>query len=218
MQIFGTDFDGVIINIEPEKAVVFAELVNRKWKADKNEAAKFWREFLGTSRRHKFDHFYEKMFGKKLDEQTYQLIRAEYGNYLKTNFYPKVKFLPGALEILKLARENFDFTFVSSGMPLDEINYLIQLLGLTEYFDVVLGTDNVYKSKNEHFAELLKDKHPDLFVFLADGAKDMEVAKKFGAKAIAVLTNRPKKELVKAGADFICQTPLEAIPILQKML
>lgn len=158
MKIFGTDFDGVIINIEPQKAVDFGELVNKEWGIDKDEAIKFWKEFAGTSRRHKFDHFYESKFGKKLDDNEYQLIEHNFSTILKTKYYPSVQFLPGALELLKFVRANFDFTFVSSGMTMDEINYLVKVLRLSEYFDLILGTDNVYKSKSDHFRKILADK------------------------------------------------------------
>lgn len=218
MKIFGTDFDGVIINIEPQKAVVFGELVSSEWKIDRDEATKFWRDFPGTSRRHKFDYFYEKEFAGKLDDRTYQLIQSKYSNFLKTNYYPKVKFLPGALELLKFVRGNFGYTFVSSGMPMGEIKYLVKLLGLTEYFDLLLGTNNTYKTKSDHFKEIYADKNPDLTVFIGDGAADMRVAMEFGAKSVGVLTNRPREELEEAGATITCETPLEAIPLIKSFL
>jgi phosphoglycolate phosphatase-like HAD superfamily hydrolase len=218
MKIFGTDFDGVIINIEPKKAAAFAELVNKEWGIDKDAACACWHDFCGTSRRYKFDYFYKKEFGKKLDDEAYQLIESKYSSFLKANYYPKVKFLTGALELLKFAHENFDYTFVSSGMPMEEIKYLIKLLGLSQYFDLVLGTNNTYKSKSDHFRELLADKNPDLLVFVADGAKDMEIAKEFGAKSVGILSNRPRRELEEAGASAICETTLQAIPLIKSWL
>lgn len=42
MKIFGTDYDGVIINIEPQKAEIFGTLLMKEWGIDKNVAAKFY--------------------------------------------------------------------------------------------------------------------------------------------------------------------------------
>ena len=62
MKIFGTDYDGVIINIEPQKAEVFGNLLNKKWQINKNEASNFWILKGGTPRKYKFDYFYQSRF------------------------------------------------------------------------------------------------------------------------------------------------------------
>lgn len=218
MKIFGTDFDGVIINIEPQKAAVFGDLVSKEWGINENEAAMFWGDFAGTSRRHKFNYFYKQHFGKELDDKTYELIEPKLSEFLKLRYYPTAEFLPGAVELLKFARNNFDYCFVSSGVPLEEIRYLIEFLGLSSYFDLVLGTSNIYKTKSDHFREIFSDKNPDLLVFIGDGAADMKVAKEFNAKAVGVLTNRLQEELEEAGASVTCPTPLEAIPLIESFL
>lgn len=218
MKIFGTDFDGVIINIEPQKAIAFEKLVNKEWGMDENEVKKYWMATGGIGRRVKFDYFYHKKFGKNLSDKEYKLVENKFSNLLKTKYYPKVELLTGALNLLKFARANFDFTFVSSGMPIEEINYLIKLLGLSEYFDAILGTSKLFKSKTDHFQKVVEEKTPDLIVFAGDAAQDMKVAKQFGAKVIGVLTNRSKEELEQAGATVTCASPLEVISVLQKML
>ena len=218
MKIFGTDFDGVIINIEPQKAAAFAELVNNEWGIDKDAAYNCWHDFCGTSRRFKFDYFYKKKFGEKLDDKTYQLIEPQLSMILKTKYYPSAQFLPGALEMLKFARENFDYCFVSSGVPMAEIKYLLDLLDVSKYYDSILGTDNIYKSKADHFRKILGGKHYDPLIFIADGIEDMKVAKEFNAKTIGVTTNHTGKELKKAGATITCETPLEAIPLIKSFL
>lgn len=50
-KIFGTDYDGVIINIEPQKALAFGEIMQRYWNVDRDEAATLWMATGGTSRR-----------------------------------------------------------------------------------------------------------------------------------------------------------------------
>ena len=65
MRAFGTDFDGVVINVETQKAQAFGALLNKEWNIDKKEAAIFWRNSGGTSRRYKFDYLYMKRFNKK---------------------------------------------------------------------------------------------------------------------------------------------------------
>jgi len=66
-----------------KKSAAFADLVNDEWGINKNEAYECWRDFAGTSRRFKFDYFYEKKFNKKLNDRAYQLIEPKLSNLLK---------------------------------------------------------------------------------------------------------------------------------------
>ena len=205
MKAFGTDYDGVIINIEPQKATAFGELLYKEWGISKEQASKFWIAKGGTSRRYKFDHFFEEKFSKKLPVEIYNIIESKYSDLLKSEFYPKIKLLSGALNLLKFARSHFDFTFVSSGAPTKEIEYLINLKGVSDYFDLILGTDDHFRSKTDHFIEVIQKQKPDLIVFVADSPEDMKVAKDTKAIAIGVLTNHTKPELLNAGAKYVCE-------------
>jgi len=204
MKVFGTDYDGVIINIEPQKAEAFGVLLNKRWGIDGKEASTFWIEAGGTSRRYKFDYFYKKRFNKKLDNERHKKIEKEYSNLLKKEFYPRSKLSPHALEILKYARSHFDYTFISSGIPMEEINYLVNLNGLSGYFDLILGTNEKYQSKQDHFKEIIEKQKPDLLVFIADGLEDVRIAKEFRAISIGVSTNHSREELLRAGATYVC--------------
>ena len=204
MRAFGTDYDGVIINIEPQKAQAFAETLNKYWRTDIKEASDFWLKKGGTSRRYKFDYFYYKVYKQQLPEEDYKVIEQEYSQLLKTKFYPQVTILPGARELLEYARAHFEFMFVSSGVPMEEINYLVNLNGVSQYFDLVLGTNQIYTSKREHFKKIIEEKRPDNIVFIADSPEDMKVTKEFSDTiALGVLTNHSEEELKNAGADFI---------------
>lgn len=217
MKIFGTDYDGVIINIEPQKAEAFGTILNKAWNICKEEAAKFWIATGGTSRRYKFDYFYAKQFGKQLKDEDYKTIEQEYSNVLKTQFYPTVALVPHALELLQFARSQFDYTFVSSGIPMEETRYLVNLNGISEYFDIVLGTNAIYTSKRDHFQEVIAKQKPDLFVFMADGLEDMKVAKEFSVISIGIPTNHSEEELCGAGATKVC-TLSESIEFIRKLI
>lgn len=189
MKIFGFDYDGTIINIEPEKANAFGELISKYWDVDKKEAADFWINGGGTSRRYKFDYFYEKQYTQKLPDKIYNEIEPKFSKLLQQKYYPKVRLLPYALDILKFVRAKFDFVFVSSGVPLEEIRYLVHFNGLSDYFDLVLGTSKKYLTKRNHFREILNTKKPSLLVFMGDSAEDIKVAKQYRAIAIGLPTN-----------------------------
>lgn len=125
--------------------------------------------------------------------------------------------LPHALDVLKFVRSRFDFVFVSSGVPLEEIRYLVKLNGLPDYFDLVLGTNEKYLSKRDHFKEILQTKKPSLFIFMRDSAEDVIIANQFNAISISLPTNQGEEVLKKTGAKFICSLE-ESIPIIKKLL
>lgn len=217
MKVFGTDYDGVIINIEPQKANAFGALLEKEWGININKTARFWIEKGGTSRKYKFDYLYKKRFGKKLKDLEYKNIEEKFSKILKTEFYPKLKLLPGALEIFNFARTNFDFLFVSSGVPTEELKYLIDLNNLSSYFDLILGTGDKYNSKKDHFKQLVNEQNPELIVYVSDGLEDMKIAKEFNAFSIGIPANHSKKELAEAGANEVCDLN-EIINIIKNRL
>jgi len=216
MKIFGTDYDGVIINIEPQKAKAFGIILNRYWKVDEKEGEDFWLATGGTSRKYKFNYFYTRQFDKELPEVEYAKIESEFSQSLKEKLYLNLSLLPGVLDLLKFARSNFDHTFVSSGVPMEEIRYLVKLNNIAEYFDLILGTNNEYPSKIEHFKKVVSVWNPDKMFFVADGTEDMRIARKANAIPIGILTNHTEQELREAGAETTCdlQNAISAIKAL----
>lgn len=218
MKIFGTDYDGVIINIEPKKALAFGELLNIHWGVNTEEASDFWLATQGTSRRYKFDHYYEKVFQDKLSEKAYKKIESEFSHVLKNQCYPQVQLLPGAEKLLQYAQNHFELLFVSSGISMDEIKYLVNLNGLSNYFNLILGTDNQYPSKREHFQKIILDHHPDNIVFVADGPEDMRIAKEFTCvTSVGVTSNHTEKELSAVGADHVVSNLPQVHSLLRKL-
>lgn len=217
MKVFGTDYDGVIINIEPQKAKAFGLLLNKHWGVETDQATKFWLRTGGMPRRYKFDFFYEKQFSEKLSNEDYNIIESEYSRLLKRDFYPNLELLPGALELLNFARKSFDHTFISSGVPMEEINYLVSLNSLKEYFDLTLGTSEKFSTKKEHFKEVKSEWNPETIIFVADSPEDMKIAKKNGAVPLGVLTNHTKKELMRAGAWEVCDLS-NAVSLIRNLL
>jgi phosphoglycolate phosphatase-like HAD superfamily hydrolase len=218
MKIFGTDYDGVIINIEPQKAHAFGDILQKHWEINSKDASEFWMEKGGTSRRYKFNYFYELRYKKILSNEEYGKIEEEFGDLLKSKYYPSVELLPGTKELLDFASSNFDYRFVSSGVTDDEIKYLARLNGVEKYFNIILGTNEKYLSKHDHFAELLKDKKPHALFFIADGPEDMKVAKLFNATAVGILSTHKSDELFSAGADFVCNDLYKCKSLLEKIL
>ncbi len=206
MKIIGFDFDGTIIDIEEQKSRAFGVILNKYWGTGIDEAAKYWIDTGGKSRRSKFDYFFRKKYRKELSDEEYRKIESEFSNKLKNEFYPKVKFIKRTLELLNFCRSNFDVIFCSSGVPSDEIRYLIKLKGLNKYFDRIYGTDEKFRSKEDHFKEILFEYKPKLIIFVGDGFEDIRVGRKYGAITIGVPSHQTKEKLIEVGANYVLPT------------
>lgn len=217
MRVFGTDYDGIVVNIEPQKAKVFASILNKYWRIKENEAEKFWMTSGGTSRKYKFDYLHSKQFNAQLQDNEYAKIESEFSQILKEKFYPNLSLLPGSLELLEFARFNFNHTFVSSGMPMEEIQFLTRINGVSEYFDSIWGTNNKFPSKVEHFKTIISQWGPDKIIFTADSAEDMRIAKEAKAIPIGILTNNSQEKLKNAGAERTC-TLQDAITAIKSLI
>ena len=221
MKVFGTDYDGVIINIEQEKASILSEILNKHWNTNKKDVYDFWFKNQGTSRRYKFDYFYEKMFGRKLSDNLYEEIESEFSKYLKDELYPNLKLMPGAIDLLEYVKSNYDFSFVSTGIPTNEAKHLIETNGLSKYFDLILGTGLGYKSKDRHeskrshLQKVISQKKPDTIVYIADGLEDMKIAKEFSVRSMGVTSNHSKQELLDSGACEIADDLYQVVSLIK---
>jgi phosphoglycolate phosphatase-like HAD superfamily hydrolase len=205
-KVIGFDFDGTIIDIEEQKSKAFGVILNQYWGVDIEEAAQYWIDTGGKSRRSKFDYFFNKRYGGNLTDEGYKDIESEFSDRLKNEFYPKVKFIKGALKLLEFCRKNFDIIFVSSGVPDSEIKYLIRLKGAEKYFDRIYGTSERFKGKEDHFREIIKEFSPRLLIFAGDGFEDMRVGRKYGAVTIGVPSHQTGENLIEAGARYVLPT------------
>jgi phosphoglycolate phosphatase-like HAD superfamily hydrolase len=207
MKIIGYDFDGVFINIENEKAKLFGDILHKHWGVDPSQAFDVWLLHLGTSRRHKFDLMYQNNFQNKLEEETYQAIEKEFSDILVHDYYPNVKIIDETFETARDLNYQFDLSFISSGIPHAELNSIASKFKIDEYFDLILGTSQNFKSKIDHF-DMIAQKHcPSLGIFIGDGLEDMKIAKQFKYTAIGIPANHTSQVLVEAGADIICDFP-----------
>ncbi len=113
-----------------------------------------------------------------------------------------------AQEILKFAKQNKIKQVILSASPIDVLTKQVKWLGVTEYFDEILGLNDVYAKSKIELAQNFMSKsneNPDDFILVGDTEHDYEVACALNIKK-CILCNKghqTNETLLKTGAEII---------------
>ncbi len=121
----------------------------------------------------------------------------------------------GVPAMLERAGNAFVAMYVATSKPALYAERIVKHFGLDEHFRKVYGAelDGRYDDKAELLAHILRTENvaPDTAVMIGDRDVDVRAAKANGLLSIGVLWGYGSEdELVRAGADILCRTPLEA--------
>jgi phosphoglycolate phosphatase len=102
----------------------------------------------------------------------------------------------------------------------DPSKRLLEELRLSEYFDLVIGSDTVGKRKPSPepvlYAVRRLGSNPEESIIVGDSNYDIEAGEKAGVKTVAVTYGyRPRESLLKA--DYIIDDIRELVPLVQKL-
>jgi phosphoglycolate phosphatase len=97
---------------------------------------------------------------------------------------------------------------------------LLEELGLSEYFDLIIGSDTAGKRKPSPepvlYAVTRLGSNPEESIIVGDSNYDIEAGEKAGVKTVAVTYGyRPRESLLKA--DYIIDDIRELVPLVQKL-
>ena len=117
---------------------------------------------------------------------------------------PEYKVYDGVVEMLKKNHELGNKNILLSASSLVELKKQLEELGIEEYFDEVLGIDNIYAgSKVDIALDWIKDKNPDDCLMIGDSLHDLETAKAMGVKCVLVAKGHQAKDILEKGHDLV---------------
>ncbi|MDH4027442.1 MAG: HAD-IA family hydrolase [Nitrospirota bacterium] len=175
------DFDGVILESVNVKTKAFSTLFSDH-PEHQQTIVDFHLKNGGMSRFDKFRIIYKDILKKPLSEDHFSYLCNRFEE-LVFNEVLKCDFVYGALEFLEQYKERL-LLFVASATPHDEINRIVDTMGLRKYFKAVYGSP---LPKNEAIEKIVSDFHlnkEDLF-FVGDALNDMQAAQKANVNFIA---------------------------------
>lgn len=103
----------------------------------------------------------------------------------------------GVIDLLKRNREKGIRNIILSASSLEAMKQQLIELNILEYFDEVLGIDNIYAgSKIDIALNWIKDKNPEDCIMLGDTLHDLEVAKAMNVDCILIANGHQAKDIL----------------------
>jgi phosphoglycolate phosphatase-like HAD superfamily hydrolase len=146
------DFDGVILDSMKIKTQAFLTVYERESPSRLAQVLAYQRLHGGVTRRAKFAHFEQAIFGRPADGDAIERLAAAYRELI----YEAVvacPFVRGAEDFLELAQDRIAL-HVISGTPRDELLEIIERRGLSSYFHSIAGAPT---TKRDAFETILKE-------------------------------------------------------------
>lgn len=107
------------------------------------------------------------------------------------------KIFDGVIETLIKSRELGNKNILLSASSLVPLKEQLQELGISEYFDEVLGIDNIYAgSKVDIALKWISSKNPKDCLMIGDSLHDKEVADAMGVRCILVSKGHQAKDIL----------------------
>lgn len=154
---------------------------------------------------------YRKMFGFPIrdyygrlgfdfSKEPYETVAVEWVD----QYLSRVKDAPlcaGVLSALAFFREKGIKQSILSATQLEMLEGQLQALGIRDYFEEVMGLDNIYATSKEALALSWKKRHPGVqAVMVGDTVHDYEVAKAMGVDCVLISGgHQPEATLVRCG-------------------
>lgn len=134
------------------------------------------------------------------------------------NCVVETKLYPGFKKLLEMLREEGHSMCVVTNKPMRVSERSLELLGVREFFDVVMCPENTPKMKPAPDGLLISmfmtGFLPENTVMVGDSASDVEAGKAAGVKTCGVLYGIGNREkLLSAGADIYVNSPAEIFGI-----
>lgn len=168
------DFDGVILDSMHVRDFGFAEIFKAFPKEQVDKLVAYHQYNAGLSRFHKIRYFYEEILGQAITEDEVQAYADTFSKIMKQQLTDKNNLITEWVEFIVENHQKYDM-YVASGSEQNELRFLCQELGLSQYFKGIFGSPI---HKNQLVASIIADNNCDVSqtVMIGDSINDYEAA------------------------------------------
>ena len=179
------DFDGVIIDSVDIKTEAFAEMFRQYGPDIEAKVVEYHLAHGGVSRFEKFKYYYERLLHKSIDEDQLQQLGNQFSELVLIKVL-EAPFVDGAFEtLMKLKALNIP-TYLVTGTPQEEIQYILKKRGLEDFFSGVYGAPR----KKVHIVNsVINQSHysPDACLYIGDALTDFSAAQQNGLYFLGIV-------------------------------
>jgi HAD superfamily hydrolase (TIGR01509 family) len=186
------DMDGVIVHSNPTHKKVIRDFCGKHGIEVSEE--KFREKIYGRTNK----DWVPAVFGPLSDEQI-QEYTDEKEQIFRDVFDPKENVVRGVFEFLDLLKHNGIKSVVATSAPAENADYILSELGISSYFETVLNSSHVTKSKPhpEPYLKAAKSigRSPENCIVIEDSLSGVESGLAAGSKVVGVATTHTHDEL-----------------------
>lgn len=160
-------------------------------------------------------------FGKIVNDpkQIQEMIQT-YRKFNLSNHDRFVSAFPGAKETIdQLKQEGYTIAIMSNKMH-DAVAHGLEIVGLLNYFDLVIGSDDVknVKPNPEGILKILSHFNDNNAIMIGDTAYDMQAAKNADIISIGVTWALTSEEvLLESGADYVANSYHDVYKLIKEV-
>lgn len=198
------DFDGVIADSEPLHLRAFQKTVGTLGLG--LSAADYYSRYLAYDDKTFFRKFLEDNEQQVTGQEIERLVR-EKGVCFEETIREDIRIFPGVVEFLETIQGKFHIA-IGSGALREEINLILKLKDISEFFDFVIGADDTEKTKPspEVYLRCLEKLRRDYdgtitadqCVVFEDSPHGVLAAKRAGMKCVGITNSCAGEELTLA--------------------
>ncbi len=176
------------------------------------------RSFIGNG----IKKLIERTLPYHLDEKEFEVIFNDYQNYYQIHCLDKTTPYPHIFDLLKKLKDKNIKTAIISNKSDDKVQVLKKAF-FPDLIDLALGTIDFTKTKPnpESTLKIIHDLHVPLSscLFVGDSDVDIKTAHNAGIPCVSVSWGfKDKESLLKNGAQFIIDTPLELLEVIKEKM
>ncbi|MFD3000654.1 HAD family hydrolase [Pontibacter toksunensis] len=140
-----------------------------------------------------------RIFGEDhFSDEEVRKLSSDKESYYQEAYKPHLKLIDGLHNFLAEAAAHPVKVAIATAAITGNVDYIVDNLGIRQYFDEFVSADDVENSKPDpetflKAAEKLQEKPEDCVVF-EDSAKGVESARNAGMRCIVITTAHPKEE------------------------
>jgi phosphoglycolate phosphatase len=203
------DWNGTLLDDTETCIRTMNNMLSKRDMPELNE--EYYREVFGFP----VVEYYNKI-GFDFQKESFEQLSVEFIDAYTLNL-SAAGLAPHAEKVLHHLKSKGKQNIILSAMRKDMLISSVHEKGVKQYFNEILGIDNIYAESKSHVAlDYVTDKNllPSDIVFIGDTVHDYEVAQEIGCRCILVADGHQSEERLRVTGAEIVNTLIDLIPAI----